>query len=306
MIMKKAHLSLWNNTPTRQAILDFVSAVTTPGSPDYVPPSERIATLDNDGTLWCERPLYVQFMGALDFLADMAEADASLRDRQPYKAAYEKDMAWLSEYTSNEKIPELVGMLIQSAAGETQVDFEARASRWLRNAHHPRFNSLYTKLIYRPMVELLDYLRAHDFRVFICSGGGMDYVRLVSETLYGVPRENVIGSNMKLTWEYHQGEPVLVRQAGIVEPFNDGAGKPVNIQLHVGRAPILAAGNSNGDIAMMEFAASSGRPYLNLLVHHDDAEREYAYDTSAEQALEIAAELGWTVISMEKDWKKIF
>jgi hypothetical protein len=300
------NLSLWNDTATRQAILDYLAAVTTPGSPDYVPPNERVATFDNDGTLWCERPLYIQFVGALDFLAVQAEADPSLRDRQPYKAAYEQDMDWLSVYTSNEKIPELVGMLIQSAAGETQAEFEERATLWLRSAHHPRFDTLYTELIYQPMVELLDYLRARAFRVFICSGGGMDYVRLVSEELYGVPRENVIGSNMKLTWEYREDGPVLVRQAGIVDPFNDGPGKPVNIQLHVGRTPILAAGNSNGDIAMMEFAAASGLSYLNLLVHHDDAEREYAYDASAERALGLAAGRGWQVISMKEDWQEVF
>ena len=299
-------LQYWNEGVAKKAIVDFVTRVTQPGSPDFVPPAERIATFDNDGTLWCERPLYVQFMGALDFLAVRAEVDVSLRDRQPYKAAYEKDMDWLSIYTSNEKLPELVGMLIQSAAGETQAEFEERASLWLRSAHHPRFDTLYTELIYQPMVELLDYLRACAFRVFICSGGGMDYVRLVSEELYGVPRENVIGSNMKLTWEYREEGPVLVRQAGIVDPFNDGPGKPVNIQLHVGRPPILAAGNSNGDIAMMEFTAASGRPYLNLLVHHDDAEREYAYNDSAERALDLAAERRWTVISMQEDWKEVF
>ena len=156
------------------------------------------------------------------------------------------------------------------------------------------------------MVELLDYLRAHDFRIFICSGGGMDYVRLVSDALYGIPRENVIGSNMKLTWEYRENEPVLVRQAGLVEPFNDGAGKPINIQLHIGRPPILVGGNSDGDMAMMEFAAAGKRPFLNLLVRHDDAEREYAYDASAEQVQSAAQKRDWTTISMKNDWKTIF
>jgi hypothetical protein len=299
-------LSSWHDSATRKTILDFVAGVTAVDTPTYIPPAERIATFDNDGTLWCERPLYIQFIGALDFLADLANADPTLRDRQPYKAAFEKDMAWLSVYTSNEKIPELVGMLIHSAAGETQDEFEARALGWLQNARHPRFNTLYTELVYQPMVELLDYLRAHDFRVFICSGGGMDYVRLVSEALYGIPRENVIGSNMKLTWEYQDDGPVLIRQAGLVEPFNDGPGKPVNIQLHVGRPPILTGGNSNGDLAMMEFAAAGIRPYLNLLVRHDDDEREYAYDDSAETVQQAALSRNWTTISMKSDWRVIF
>ncbi|MCP4360434.1 MAG: haloacid dehalogenase-like hydrolase [Chloroflexi bacterium] len=299
-------LSSWYNTPTRQAIFDFVSVVSDESNASYMPPEERIATFDNDGTLWCERPFYVQFISAFEFLADLAKANPALRERQPYKAAYERDMDWLSVYTSNKKIPELVGMLLQAAAGETQDEFETRSSHWLHDARHPRFDTLYTQLIYKPMIELLDYLRDHDFRIFICSGGGMDYVRLISEELYGVARENVIGSNMKLAWEYRDEGPVLVRQAGIVEPFNDGAGKPINIQLHVGRPPILAAGNSNGDMAMMEFAAAGKRPFLNLLLRHDDAEREYAYDDSAEKVQQTAQERKWTTISMKNDWQSVF
>lgn len=302
----KTPLPGWRSTATRQAILEFVAAVTAVDTATYVPPQERIATFDNDGTLWCERPFYIQFAGALAFLAAIAQADPDRRVQQPYKAAYENDTAWFATYTSNEKIPELVKMLLQTAGGETQADFEARALQWLQTARHPRFDRLYTELTYKPMVELLDFLREHEFRVFICSGGGMDYVRLVSETLYGIPRENVIGSNMKLTWEYRAGGPVLVRQAGLVEPFNDGSGKPINIQLHVGRPPILTGGNSNGDMAMMEFAAAGQRPFLNLLVRHDDAEREYVYDDSAEQVQQVARERGWTTISMKHDWREIF
>ena len=299
-------LSLWNDTPTRQAILDFVAAVTEKGSPDYVPPAERIATFDNDGTLWCERPTYIQFEGAFVYLAERAAADVSLRGKQPFKAAYENDQEWLGRYRSNEKIPELIAMLLQVVAGETQEAFEARVEAWLEFATHPRLGARFKDLTYKPMMQLLDYLRTFDFRVFICSGGGMDYVRVVSEELYGIPRENVIGSNLKLTWEYQDGGPVLVRQAGIVEPFNDGPGKPVNIQLHIGRPPILAAGNSNGDMAMMEFAAAGKWPHLNLLLRHDDAEREYAYETSAERVQQAAQERGWTVISMKNDWREVF
>ena len=206
-------LSLWNDTSTRQAILGFVAAVTEKGGPDYVPPAERIATLDNDGTLWCERPAYIQFEGAFVYLAERAAADPSLRSQQPFKAAYEDDQKWLGRYRTNEKIPELIAMLLQIVAGETQEAFEARVNAWLQTAKHPRFGVRFKELTYKPMVQLLDYLRAFDFRVFICSGGGMDYVRVVSEELYGVPRENVIGSNLKLTWEYRDHGPVLVRQA---------------------------------------------------------------------------------------------
>jgi len=168
-------LSSWNATATRQAILDFVSTVTDDEHANYIPPPERIADFDNDGTLWCERPLYFQFAGAFDFLKDLAVADPKLRDQQPYKAAYANDLAWFSRYASNDMIPQLVGMLLHAADGETQDEFEVRALRWLQDARHPRFDRLYTELTYKPMVELLDYLQAHDFHVYICSGGGMDY-----------------------------------------------------------------------------------------------------------------------------------
>ncbi len=274
-------LSLWRNSATKQSILEFVRTVTNESNPGYRPPSQRIATLDNDGTLWCEKPAYIQFEGAFAYLAEKANDDPSLRDKQPFKAAYENDREWLGMYLSNEKIPELIAMMLESLSGETQAEFESRTRVWLQTARHSRFGLLFKELTYKPMIQLMDYLRAHDFRVFICSGGGMDYVRVVSEELYNVPRENVIGSNLKLTWEYRENGPVLVRQAGIVEPFNDGPGKPVNIQLHVGRPPILTAGNSNGDMAMMEFAAAGKWPYLNLLLRQDDADREYLYDDSA-------------------------
>lgn len=300
------YLSSWRDTPTKQAILEFVAAVTTENGSDYVPPSERIAAFDNDGTLWCEQPVPVQIMAMLDGLTQAVQQNSDLGEQPLYRAAVEKDMAWFAPYMSNERIPELVGMMLAAGAGETQADFESRVTAWLETARHPRFGTPYTQVIYRPMVELLDFLRANDFRVFIVSGGGMDFVRIFSETIYGIPRENVVGSNMKLSWEYRGGAPVLVRQAGIVEPFNDGPGKPINIQLHVGRPPILVGGNSNGDVPMMEFAAASGKPFLNLLVHHDDAEREYASDHSAEQALATAQERHWTIISMKDDFAVVF
>jgi len=296
----------WNNTKTKQTILDFVARVTDENGPDYVLPAERIATFDNDGTLWCEHPIPAQFHGALDGLAMLVEKKPILMERPLYKAAAEKDLAWFAPYLNNERLPELLEMLLQAAAGETQSEFEPRISAWLERARHPRFKKPYKKMAYVPMVELLDYLRANDFRVFIISGGGMDFVRLFSEEVYGVPRENVIGANIKLSWEYRNEFPELVRQAGIVEPYCDGPGKPIHIQLHVGRPPILACGNTNGDVPMLEFAATTGKPYLNLLVKHDDAEREYDSDASAEIAQKTAKERGWTTISMKKDFKTVF
>ncbi len=299
-------LQSWNDTGTKQAILEFVNAVSTENGPHYVPPVERIATFDNDGTLWCEQPVPVQVMAALSGLAMAVEQNPALGEKPLYRAAVNKDLAWFAPYMSNERIPELIGMMLEAGAGETQADFESRITAWLETARHPRFGTPYTQVIYQPMVELLDFLRDNDFRVFIVSGGGMDFIRLFSETIYGIQRENVVGSNMNLSWEYQDGGPLLVRQAGLVEPFNDGPGKPVNIQLHVGRPPILVGGNSDGDVPMMEFAAAGSKPFLNLLVHHDDAEREYASDHSAEQALKTAKERNWTIISMKDDFKVVF
>jgi hypothetical protein len=299
-------LPAWNKTQTKKSILDFVAAVSDEDGPDYVSPAERIATFDNDGTLWCEHPVPVQFAAILDALALAVEKDPKLLEQPLYRAAAEKDLAWFAPYMSNERIPELLAMLLEFGAGETQDEFEARVALWLKTARHPRFNRSYLQLVYEPMVELLDYLRAHDFRLFIVSGGGMDFVRLFSEEVYGIPRENVIGANMKLSWEYRNATPVLVRQAGIIEPYTDGPGKPISIQLHVGRPPILACGNTNGDLAMMEFAAAGGKPYLNLLVRHDDADREYASDHSAEKAQEMAQARNWTIVSVKEDFKTVF
>lgn len=230
-------LPSWNNTQTKQTILNFVAAVTDENGPNYVPPAERIATFDNDGTLWCEHPIPVQFHGTLDGLTLLVEKKPQLMEQPLYKAAVEKDLAWFLPYMNNERLPELLAMLLEAAAGETQAEYDARITAWLETARHPLFGKPYKKMAFTPMVELLDYLRANEFRVFIVSGSGMDFVRLFSEEVYGVPRENVVGANIKLGWEYRDGTPVLVRQAGIVEPYCDGPGKPINIELHVGRPP---------------------------------------------------------------------
>jgi len=299
-------LRSWNKTITRQTIIDFVAEVIDENSPNYVSPSERIATFDNDGTLCCEHPIPMQFQGAIDGLTMLAEKEPKLMERPMYRAAAERDLAWFAPYLNNERLPELVGMMMQAAAGETQSEFESRISGWLGTACHPRFKKPYKKMAFVPMVELLDYLRTNDFRVFIVSGGGMDFVRLFSEEIYGIPRECVVGSNLRLKWEYRDGMPELVRQSGLVDPYCDGPGKPINIQLHIGRPPILACGNTDGDVPMLEFAAASGKPYLNLLVKHDDAEREYNSGASAEIAQKTAGERGWTIISVKEDFKTVF
>jgi len=299
-------LRSWNDTPAKQAIFDFVARVTDENGSEYIQPAERIAVFDNDGTLWCEHPIPVQFHGALDGLAMLVEKKPNLMERPIFKAAAEMDLTWFAPYLNNVRLPELLGMMLQAAAGETQTEFETRITTWLETARHPRFRKPYKKMVFVPMVELLGYLRANGFRVFIVSGGGMDFVRLFSEEIYGVPRENVVGANLKLSLEYRNGVPELVRQGGLVEPYCDGPGKPINIQLHIGRPPILACGNTNGDVPMMEFAAASGKPYLNLLVEHDDDEREYNSDASAEKAQKTARERGWIIISIKEDFKRVF
>ncbi|MGV2827997.1 HAD family hydrolase [Myxosarcina sp. GI1(2024)] len=299
-------LPSWNDTPTKQAILEFVRALTDKAHANYVKPQERIATFDNDGTLWCEKPVYNQVARILDKVAADAKANPDLLQKPLYRATVENDTAWFEMYSTGDKLQELIAMIVETGVGWTEEEVETRALAWLATARHPRFKVPYTQTIYQPMRELIDYLHENDFGVFICSGGGMDFMRVFVEEVYNVPRDRTIGSNMKLAWEYRNGKPVLVRQLGIVEPFNDAVGKPINIQLHIGRPPILTVGNSNGDIEMMEFAAASGKPYINLLVHHDDGDREYAYDRNAEGALAMAKERNWNVISMKRDWKRIF
>ncbi len=299
-------LPSWNNTPTKQAILEFVRSVTDKSHANYVKPQERIATFDNDGTLWCEKPVVNQLARVLDKLAADAKANPDLLQKPLYRATVENDTAWFEMYSTSDKLQELIAMILEIGAGWTEDEVENRALAWLKTARHPRFQLPYTQVIYQPMLELIDYLHEKDFRVFVCSAGGMDFMRVFVEEVYNIPRDRTIGSNMKLAWEYRDGKPVLVRQLGLVEPFNDGAGKPINIQFHVGRPPILTGGNSNGDIEMMEFAAASDKPYLNLLVHHDDGGREYAYDRSAERALTMAKERNWNIISMRREWAQIF
>jgi phosphoserine phosphatase len=298
-------LSLWNNTPTRQVIAEYVSAVTTPGSPDFVPPAERIATFDNDGTLWCEKPAYIQLFFALQRLKALAAADPALLEQPGYKAAVENDMAYFNSLHPG-NLTELRKLLFDTHAGMAQAEFEAQALAFLSQDSHPRFGIPFKQLTYQPMIELIRYLERRDFKVFIATAGGMSFVRTVSEEIYGISRERVIGSNTTFDPRMTDQGLVLVRKPGLIEPIAEGPGKPVNIELHIGRKPILAAGNSDGDIHMFLYSQTSPYKSLQLLLHHDDAQREYAYDGGAEKALQLAVEHNWKLISMQQDFSQVF
>jgi phosphoserine phosphatase len=298
-------LQSWNDGVAKQAIIDFVKRVTQNGSPDFVPSAERIATFDNDGTLWCEKPAYIQLFFAIQRLKDLAAADPTLLEQPGYKAAAAGDLAYFgSLYPGN--IPELMKLVFDTHAGMTQAEFEALAAAFLSQGIHPRYGVPFKQLTYQPMTELIRYLEAHDFKVFIASAGGMSFVRPVAEEIYGIARERVIGSNITFETRMTENGPVLYRKPGLLDPVDDGPGKPINIELHIGRRPILAAGNADGDLHMLWYSEMNPYKSLQLLVHHDDAEREYAYDQGAEKALQLAGERGWTVISIEHDFRQVF
>jgi len=304
-------LSLWKDTLTRQTIQDFVAATTTPDSPDFVPPLERIATFDNDGTLWCERPMYIQFDIFLRKLAAQAESDPALRTQQPWQAAWDKDFDWLGgavtkHYQGDDRdFLIFLGGILGLAKDQPVEMVEEAARQFIENERHPTLGLAYRDCIYQPMLELLRYLETNGFANYIVSGGGRDFMRGFADDLYGIPRERVIGSTVAYRFVESEAGAAIVQQAEL-DVIDDGPGKPVQIWNVIGRHPILAAGNSNGDIEMLKFAQASGKPFLNLLLYHDDGEREFAYDQGAEQALRLAAERGWQVISMQNDWKGIF
>jgi phosphoserine phosphatase len=304
-------LASWRAGASKQAILEFVERVTSEGSPDFAPPDERVAVFDNDGTLWCEKPMPIQLDFILRRLAAMAGQDPGLRDRQPWQAAYTRDYAWLGDviakhyHGDDSELPVLAAGVLQAFAGITVEDFEAQAEAFLRSAQHPTLGQGYLACGYRPMVELLAYLDANGFANYIASGGGRDFMRPISQELYGVPRQRVIGSSTTLAWEPDEQGGRIVRKPEM-DVLDDGPAKPVRIWSRVGRRPILAAGNSNGDIPMLRFAGGPSRPGLRLLVLHDDPEREFDYTSGAEQALEQARGNGWTVVSINDDWAAVF
>jgi phosphoglycolate phosphatase-like HAD superfamily hydrolase len=287
-------LPSWNDGSARRAILDFVAGVTTVTGPTFVPPAERIATFDNDGTLWCEKPMYVQADFVFRTWKAMVAADPTLAGGQPFQAVAENDRAWLGAILDH--VPELLKGIGLAFGGITTDAFETQVRSFFADARHPTLGVPYTKVVYQPMLELLALLGANAFTVFICTGGGRDFVRVVGEEMYGIPRERVIGSGPTL--EYRDGD--LYRMTGVDQPIDDGPGKPVHIWTRTGRKPLLAGGNSDGDVAMLETAR------FGLLVHHDDGEREFVYDTGAEHALAEAKVRGWSVVSMRDDFATIF
>jgi len=301
-----AMLSSWNDGAAKQEIVDFVERVTDPASPDFVSVEERIAVFDNDGTLWSEKPMYVQLMFALDRVKAMADMHPEWRETMPFSAILADDQEALAGIGVND----IVRIVTGTHSGLTADEFATVVTEWLATARHPRYGVGYDELIYQPMVELLEYLRANEFKTFIVTGGGQDFVRTFAKRAYGIPPEQVMGSSGDLEFMMQNGEPTLFKTAGI-NFVDDKAGKPVGIHRFIGRRPILAFGNSDGDLQMLQYTAPGGRVALGGIVHHTDAEREDAYDRDSHVGrlvvgLEEAPARGWVVVSMKDDWSKIF
>jgi hypothetical protein len=299
-------LASWNEGTTKQSIIDFVRRVTTPGGPDFVPVDQRIATFDNDGTLWIEQPMYVQLAFVLDRVKALAPLNPGWKNKQPFKAVLDRDMRALA--ASGEK--GLMELMAATHAGMTTDEFAKIASDWIATARHPRFNRPYTELVYQPMLELLAYLRTSGFKTFITSGGGVEFMRPWTEKVYGIPPEQVVGSSIKTRFQMRDGRPTLFRLPQI-NFIDDKTGKPIGINEHIGRRPIAAFGNSDGDLEMLQWTTMSGGVRFGLIVHHTDAEREYAYDRQShfgklDKALDAAAINRWTVVDMKNDWKRVF
>jgi len=299
-------LPSWNDTATRQAIISFVEKVTEEGSPDFVPPTKRIATFDNDGTLWCEQPIYVQAAFIIDRVKALAPEHPEWKEKEPFKSLLAGDTKGVAA-TGEQGLVQLVTV---THSGMTVREFEATVIKWLETARHPRFKRPYTQCVYQPQLELLQYLRDHGFKTFIVSGGGIDFMRPWTQPVYGIPPYQVVGSSGKTKHEVEDGRPVIMKLPQ-VDFIDDKAGKPVGIQRFIGKRPILAFGNSDGDYEMLQYTTGGKGPRLGLLVHHDDARREYAYDRDSRigrlaRALDDAKANGWIVVSMKSDWKTIF
>ena len=299
-------LPSWNEGESRQAIISFVQRVTDDGTQDFVPEPERIAVFDNDGTLWSERPIYFQLLFAIDRVKALAPQHPEWKATQPFQAVLEDDMQTLAA-AGEEGLLQLV---MATHAGNTTEEFAQSVRDWLATARHPRFGRPYNELVYQPMLELLDYLRANGFKTFIVSGGGIEFMRPWVEEVYGIPPEQVVGSSIRTEFQVREGEPVLVRLPEI-NFIDDKAGKPVGINQHIGRRPIAAFGNSDGDLQMLQWTAAGEGPRFMGLVHHTDADREYAYDRDShvgrlDKALDEAQERGWTVVDMKTEWKGVY
>jgi len=298
-------LPSWNDTAPKKAIIGFVEKVTREGSPDFVKAEERIATFDNDGTLWAEQPIYFQFQFGIDRVKALVRQHPEWKEQRPFKYVLAGDTkALLADRKS------MMTLMAISHAGMATDEFDHIVEEWLRTAKHPNTNRLYTEMVYQPMLELLHYLRANEFKTFIVSGGGVEFIRGFAEHSYGIPPEQVVGSSSKMEFQIRDGKPVLVRLPE-VQFVDDKQGKPIGIKTFIGRRPIAAFGNSDGDQQMLEWTAAASGARFALIVHHDDAEREWAYDRRSnigrlDKAWDEALAKGWTVVSMKEDWKTIF
>ncbi|AWW32048.1 haloacid dehalogenase-like hydrolase [Echinicola strongylocentroti] len=301
-----AALPSWNDGDTKQAIIGFVEEVTNSESPNYIKPEDRIATFDNDGTLWSEQPVYFQFFFAIDRIKTMAADHPEWKDQQPYKAILEKDMPALMEQGK----AGLLKVVMTTHAGMTTDEFEKIVSDWIATAKHPTKNRPYTDLIFQPMLELVQYLHAYDFKVFIVSGGGIEFMRPWAEEVYGIPRDRVVGSSIKTEYDYNDGQPIIKRLPEI-DLIDDKEGKPIGIHRYIGRKPVFAAGNSDGDLQMLRWTAANSAKSFKLYVHHTDEAREWAYDRDShigtfDKGWDEAKEKGWTLVDMKEDWKVIY
>ncbi len=305
-------LPAWNNGPAKKAILAFVKETTEKSSPKFVEPADRIATFDQDGTLWTEHPLYAQAMFALDRLGQLAPQHPEWKDKQPFKAVLDRDREAMAKFTEQDWM-EIVAV---THAGMSTEEFQTLVKQWLATAKTPRFDRPYTELVYEPMLEVMNYLREKGFRTYIVTGGGQEFVRVYSEQVYGVPPEQVVGSSIVTKYENANGKPVLMREPNVFL-IDDGPGKAIGINLFIGKRPYVAFGNSGGDEEMLQWTQAGEGARLMMLVHHDDATREYAYGpggglpdthvgTFSDELMSEAKSKGWIVISMKDDWKRIF
>jgi hypothetical protein len=299
-------LPSWNDTAAKKAVVEFVARVTAKGSPDFVPVAERIAVFDNDGTLWSEQPMYFQLAFALDRVKALAPQHPEWKEEEPFASLLRGDFA--NALAGGE--PAVLRIVMATHAGMTTDEFAKTVGDWIATAKHPKTGRLFIEMVYQPMLELLDYLRANGFKTFIVSGGGIDFLRPWAEKAYGISPEQVVGSSIKTKYEIRDGKPVLIRLPEL-NFFDDKVGKPVGIHTYIGRRPIAAFGNSDGDQQMLQWTAAGGGIRFMGLVHHTDAEREWAYDRTSsvgrlDKALDEAKAKGWTIISMKDDWKRIF
>ncbi|MCG6909893.1 MAG: haloacid dehalogenase-like hydrolase [Deltaproteobacteria bacterium] len=299
-------LPSWNNGQTKQSILAFVKNVTTSGSPGFLPPSERIATFDNDGTLWSEQPMYFQLFFALDRVKALAPQHPEWKTEEPFASLLGGDVK--QTLAGGEKA--ILEIIMATHAGMTTTEFEKIVKDWIATAKHPKTGKHYTDMVFQPMLELLAYLRANDFKTFIVSGGGIEFMRPWAEQVYGIPPEQVIGSSVETRYEIREGKPALVRLSKL-RFINDKAGKPVGIHWHIGRRPVLAVGNSDGDFEMLEWTTNGPGPCLGLIIHHTDDKREWAYDREShagrlDRGLDEGPGRGWIIVNMKEDWRVIF